>query len=980
MLSQVVITGYYSLSRERSAGSFSRVNADEIKYKTGQSLVERLNGLTPGLVVNPSGQDKYLLRGLTSINSTRAPLFIVDGMPMELNELESTVNPEDVVSVNVLKDATATSIWGARAANGVIVFTTKRGGFKEKIAVSYTGSFQTQGLPDFDYLDYMNAKEYVDFAAKIYDSSYDYAGLLNQYGLITPVERILYNRQTGMYSAEQANRELDILRNSDNLQQIKDHFYQWKAVQQHNLNIKGGSENAAYFVSFNYRNIQPQQKRANEDRILLDTKNDFKITPWMKFSLGANISYLRKTAQYTPDLIGMIPYESLIDNSGKNKSQMHAFYSDERMQFLNDRLDERGMMRSDFILLDEINKQSNRNEVFNSRIQAGLRINPIKSLTFESDFQYQNGTGKTEQLDKANAFEVWNVRAEQTPLTAGSKSRIPNGAILNKTVINTYEWIVRNQFNYEQTLNHVHAINALAGTEVRKNKSARDNRIVYGYNETSKRFVSLDEQSMLAGIPGGTITNPNSAANSVYFLKGFGSGFLETDNRFFSLYANAAYNYDGRYGVNASIRIDQANLFGTDIRYKPIWSTGVLWNIHREGFFQKNFFDRLSLRTSYGIAGNVPNANIGGPYDIISANSSANFMYGQAGSSLSIVTPALRNLRWEKTKIVNFGIDFSILHNRLSGSVDFYHKNTNDLIGNQVVDPTNGFSQIFTNIGKMKNTGIEIALNSTNISTKNFTWTTSLNLAYNKNTITDIYVDPVIADYVQHPAFIQGYAAYGLFSYQWAGLSETGEPMVYNEKGEATMENITDVDALVYSGTAQPPFTGSLINSFTYKNVTLSAQIIYNLGHKIRNDVPSYSDNEGRLGYSQVLNSLPFINPVHRDMQYAWSRPGDQTNVPRWVPQGYTRKNRDYYPSADINIIDGSYIYINDITLSYAIPQTYTKQMGIGGCSVGAQVANPYCWTANKDGVDPRYITSMAGYGRSLRYGAEYMLKLAVNF
>lgn len=985
-MDEVVVTGYYSLSKERSAGSFARVEADDIQMKTSAGIVERLNGLVPGFVVNNVGEDKFLLRGATSINSTREPLFVVDGMPVELSTLDGTVSPEDIANVSVLKDATASSIWGARAANGVVVITTKRGRTKEKMNVSYTGSVQLQGLPDFDYLDYMNARDYVDFAVSVYDPAYNYANVLNSYGKISPIERILYKKQQGLYSADQAEKELDILRNSDNQQQIKDHLYRMKTVHQHNLNITGGGENSAYFISVNYRNTKPQQQGINEDRIIFDLKNDFQVARWLGVSLGANVAMTNTRSGYTPNVVGMIPYERLVNEDGSAASQLHMFYSDETQAWMNEQLDVRDMARYDFVMLNELDKEKNRNKVINTRLQAAVKVDLLKGLRFESQFQYQRGQGKAEKLDKPDSYWVLNLRAEQTPITDGSVSRIPMGAMLDKTWTESTEWITRNQFAYDRKFNEKHQFNLLIGTEIRKNVKETDNRIVYGYNENNKKFIDLDQKSMQAGIAGGSITNPNSTASQTKSLSNFGSGFLGTDNRFFSLYANTAYDFNERYGINASVRMDQANLFGTGVRYKPIWSVGVLWNIHKEKFMEHAAFDRLSLRLSRGIAGNTPNSEIGGPYDIISYGFMSNYSFGQTKPYVTISSPALKNLKWEKTNITNFGIDFSALQGKLSGSVDVYHKNTMDLIGQRTIDPTNGFAAISTNIGKMKNTGVELVINSMNIKTKDFSWMTGFNFSFNKNKITDIYVEPRISDYAKTygPVFVQGYEAYSLFSYRWAGLNNEGEPMVYDEKGNKTADQVTDISALVHSGTAQPPFTGSLSNTFTYKNFRLSVLAIYNLGHKLRNDVANSNFNS-RLLYSQVsteMSTAPWLNPLHNDYRYAWREAGDErkTDVPRWLPQGASRKNGSYYPAADINVINGSYIYISDITLSYRLPLSLMQNLGIRECMLSAQVANPFCWAFNNKGIDPRYVASMVGYKRTLKYGPEYMLKLNISF
>jgi TonB-linked SusC/RagA family outer membrane protein len=979
---EIVVTGYYTLSKDRSAGSFSRVEGEALSLKTNAGILDRLNGMVAGFVVNKTGEDAYLLRGMTSINSVREPLFVVDGMPVERNVLEATVNPEEIANVNVLKDATASSIWGAKAANGVVIITTRRGNLKQKMKISYTGSVQLQGTPDFGYLDYMNAGDYVDFAAGVYDPSYNYANVIANYGVISPVERILYKQQTGDYTAERVEQELNRLRNSDNRQQITDNLYRPKTVQQHNLNLTGGNDNVAYFFSVNYRNTKPQQKGINEDRIIFDTKNDFTLTPWLKLTLGANVSFLNTESGLTPNVVGMIPYELLKDDNGNPLSQMHMFYSDEALAWTRNELDNRNMVHYDYRLLNELDKQENTSSAVNTRLQAGLKLKLLEGLELESDFRYQRGSGLREQIDKPDSYTVLNLRAEQTSTIAGSQSRIPAGSIADRTWSSSMEWIARNQIVFNRSFSEKNMLSLLAGTEVRKNTTETDNRLMYGYNETNRQYTLLDQIALQEGSEGGSIVRPTSQSAVQNFTRGFGTGILGSDNRFFSLYANAAYDYDRRYGVNASVRMDQANLFGTEIRNKPIWSTGILWNLHHEEFFKESGFDYLTLRTSRGIAGNTPNSNVGGPFDIISYGTMNNFYFAQSNNIVDIVSPSLKSLKWEKTTITNAGVDFSLLKGALSGSVDYYLKNTNDLIGLQTIDPTNGFSSISTNIGKIRNTGIEVALNSVNIRNRDFQWTTNLIFSYNKNKITDIYVEPQVTDYVKsfETVFIQGYAAYSLFSYRWAGLNDKGEPMVYDENGEKTDEMITSLDAIVHSGTAQPPLTGSLSNTFNYKNLRLGIQLIYNIGNKIRNDVPGVN-TDSRVLYSQSVDSRSiWINPLHNDLRYAWKNPGDLTDVPRWLPEGETRSGRDYYSAADINILDGSYIYVNDITLGYTLPQIFVRQFGAGGCTVSAQVSNPFCWAFNGEGIDPRYVSSMTGYQRTLKYGPEYMLKLNIDF
>jgi TonB-linked SusC/RagA family outer membrane protein len=979
-IENIVVTGYYSLSKERSAGSFTTVSLETLEQKASTSIIERLSGQVPGLSVNfnSSAPDKYLLRGATSINSSREPLIVVDGIPIDITTFENSVSTEDVTSVSVLKDATASSIWGAKAANGVIVITTKRGVFKDKFSASYTGSVQIQGHPDFDYLNYMNASEYVDLAVDVYNPNFNYANELSNYGNITPIERALYNNQINQMSDSELQTYLNKLRNSDNQQQISDLLYRNKVMHHHNVKISGGSDKSAYLLSVDYRNTKPQQIEITDERLIIDLKNDYKVKDWLKLSAGINVTVTNYNSKGTPNVVGMIPYEVLVNDDGSYHSLLHTYYSQESYAYTAAELTVRNMSTYDYKIMDELYKQTTESKGLNTRFNAKVEANIFDGLTFESRFQYQRGNSKKEIIDDAGSFKALNLRASQTANVKNSVSRIPAGAILNQTNSSAYDWTLRNQVLYKKLFGEKHNINALMGTEVRRNYNSTANRIFYGYNTANKQYVKINEADMQAGVSGGQITNP--AVDMAVIFKNFGSGILDTDYRYFSLYANGAYDYDNRYALNASVRMDQANLFGTGVRYKPIWSVGALWKISNEKFFKSSLINNLNLRVSQGIAGNTPNSSIGGPFDIVTFGSLTNIFFAQTLSSPSITSPALKNLNWEKTNITNIGVDFGILNNKLSGSIEYYNKNTADLIGKQTIDPTNGFSTINTNIGKMRNRGVEFILNSVNLERKDFSWNTSFNISYNKNIITDIYVTPVINSYVSEhdPQFIQGYPAFSIFSYRYAGLNEEGEPMVYNENEEAVSSSVTDINALEYSGTTQPPVTGGLTNEFSYENLSLSFQITYAFGSKIRKDVALINSSD-RLVY---INQDPWIQPINKDMINAWKQPGDEatTNTPKWLGMGENRVNHRYYSCADINIVNGSYILLSDISLSYKLPKLYFKRSGIESVTITGQISNPYICLFNDEGIDPRYTSWAAGSERSLRYGAEYMIKLNLNF
>ncbi|MHC1780077.1 MAG: SusC/RagA family TonB-linked outer membrane protein [Bacteroidales bacterium] len=978
-LEDIVVTGYYSLQRERSAGSFKTVTSELISAKASNSILDRLSGTVPGLVVNMNdgAADRYLIRGASSINSSREPLVVVDGTPMAMSTFQTTVSQEDVETITVLKDATAASIWGAKAANGVLVVTTKRGSFFSKLSVRYAGNIQIKGRPDFSYLNYMDAKEYVDFATSIFNNNYDYSGILSNYGIITPIERAMYNNKIGAISTSQLDSYLNTLRNSDNSEQIKNLLYRNKISHQHNLKISGGSEKNAFFISFDYNHTNPSRIGSFNDRVIIDMKNDLKLTDWLKISAGLNMTSYTSSSIGEPNVTGMVPYELLQNSDGSYNSMLHTFYSKESSDFIMGELAKRGEKAYDYRIMEEIYKQKREEKSLNTRFNTSLLFKITDGLEFESKFSYQRGGNNRHYLYEPNSFFTSNLRAEHTSFTAGAKSRIPDGYIYNRSDIAVYDWTQRNQLSYNKELDK-HSISFITGTEVRKNYISSFNKKFYGYNPANRSFSKMDETILSAGVAGGRLTMPASGSSSSVTLSDFGTGFLDNDDRFFSIYSNFSYNYSRRYTINGSIRMDQANLFGVGIRYKPIWSFGAVWNISQEDFFKVNWIESLSFRASRGIAGNTPNSTIGGPYDI-SSTGQTNFYLANIPSS-TVVSPALKSLRWEKTDILNVGIDFSLFKGRIYGNLDYYTKKCTDLIGKQEIDPTKGFTSINTNIGALRNSGIEVMLSSSNVIGKNFNWNTSFNISYNKNIIEDIYTEPTYNTYLYGDGFISGYPAYSTFSYKWAGLNNVGEPTVYDANGDITSQIETDINALVHSGSRQPSITGGLINNLKFKKLSLWFQISYQFGGIARKNLSAPYSQSGRLLYSNSSTDLgvsPWVMPINQFMKDAWKQAGDEqkTDIAKWIKQDDPSRPIDYYQISDKSIISSSNIHISDITLSYELTGKYLQKIGVKSSTLITQLTDLYLFPFNKERIDPRYITTLSG-----KFGPEYTLKIILNF
>lgn len=441
------------------------------------------------------------------------------------------------------------------------------------------------------------------------------------------------------------------------------------------------------------------------------------------------------------------------------------------------------------------------------------------------------------------------------------------------------------------------------------------------------------------------------------------------EDRYVSFYAIGSYTFDDRYSLTGSVRIDQSNLFGTDpkYQYRPLWSVGGSWQLANEEFMKDySWINRLNLRVTYGIGGNIPKE--AGPYMNIT-NAGYNEWVGDFGSYIS--NPPNSQLRWEKTTSTNVGLDFAILNSRLSGSIDYYNKKTTDLLGDRNADPTLGWSTLMVNYGSMFNRGVEVSLQSINIQNKNFTWGTNAMFSYNKNELTSLAgTRESVFSYSAYNVTAVGYPVNSLFSYRYAGLDPTnGDALVYNSKGEK-VTNVSSVDDLVYSGTRDPKYTASLKNFFSIYDFDFSFMFVYYGGHVLRDVVAGY------------MAGAPSQN-LNRKALNHWRQPGDE-NIPGVAPAFnksiyYTTEQAWY--SADVHVKKADYIKLRDISIGYNLPKKWLRKYAIESAAITCQISNVWWWAANGD-IDPEAYTTV-GYGRgalTLPNPTTYTLGLSLNF
>jgi len=964
-IQQVVVTGYQTLSRERSSGSFAMVKGSEVQTRaqTSGSALKGLEGSVAGLNVNESADGTtFLIRGMTSINSKTEPLYIVDGVPMSRDLLEKMVNPSDIENVTFLKDATAASIWGAQAANGVVVFTTRKGQAMTKPSVSYNGSFTWKGMPDYSYMDMMDAATFISTAKEVFDpTTYKWAdinkttyGTTFAYPIVLPHEAALYGFLNGDLTLEQRDARLAALQASDWRRSYEKNFMSNAFLTNHSVSLSGGGENNTYHASLEYQGSQGSSKNT-ENLFNANLRNVLRINDALSFDVSLGAMYSRSKSHLTAsdefsDYSTNLPYASFEDADGSPRDMSDYFFGPAQKDKVKS-IDLSYFPGADFLQSTSVTSQ------YAVRANLGVTLDITEWLTYEGRFQYSVSSTNSQSYYPASTFQVRVERAYA--LGPDGKENLPSsgGHFTDGNTLNN-AYTVRNQLSFNKEFGAVHSVTALAGFEFNADKTGGTSSFVRGYDYQTMQHIFYDDYVLYTtGVKNPLLPRSQSATANEFDPDSFSQ--TEIEYRFVSMYANAAYTLMDKYSLNASIRVDQSNLFGSDpsVQFKPIWSVGAIWNVRKEDFMRNaDWIGRLNLRLSYGLAGNSPDPGQGGPYNLISSASDP--MYSRFGLGYKVTTPANDKLTWEQTRTINAGVDFSAFNGRLDASLDVYDKYTTNLLTAVPVDPTTGFTSALSNIGEMSNRGFELSVSGTLLKAGDLSWNAFFNLTYNRNKLESMYITPpdTPSSLISY-SYWEGYPYGTVFAYKWAGLDPAdGLSRVYNENGEAVRQAslVKGADAIKYMGTTIPPWFGSLGTSVTWKGLTLSALFVYNMGHVLRNDVNT-----------QFTHRL--TGSLHNDFTRRWKNPGDElaTDIPAYFPLSNTAVNETdvagLYKYADINVLSASFLKLRDITLTYRLPEKWISAIGLGSITVGAQVSNLFYLAANGQGIDPEAFSLSYG-------------------
>jgi TonB-linked SusC/RagA family outer membrane protein len=941
-------TGYEQIDKSRSAGSFAKPDLKVMMDRsTSTNVLARLEGLIPGLSNASGGQSGgVVIRGRTTIGAnnsvTSMPLIVVDGIEQSNANLDR-INMQDVEDITVLKDATAASIWGARAANGVIVITTKRGKAGDKLKIDYDGYYAFRGRTQRDYLPTLNTSEFINSEREIFaiDAPATTYAAANTGGILTPHRQILWDRQRGVLTAAQADFKLDSLSNLDNWNQIDDLLIRDAGQYNQTLSISGGGKVHAFYGSINHIGTVNNTPKNSNNQFKINLRNDF--TLGKRFKAYINSDLTNGLTRRIGDVSTNVPRYQLYQDATGNPLTINYLAAWPTSVSAAQLIDYQTRSRVNLQFNPLLNRDTEyeTGNVFAARFVGGGSIDIVKGLKFIGTYGYNvaNNNGRT-VLDADNFL----VRRDVARFAvAANAATIPvynlpeNGGRLTANNSQERGWTLRNQLSYALDWKKSQ-FNIMAGQEATHSQGYTSNATYYGWDDQLQTSRPVDFQRLAAGITGvgGRATLANNVSG--------GEGIVSRKTSYFS---TAGYTYDRKYTLNASWRIDESNNLGLDksAQNRPVYSFGAKWALGNENFMKPlTWLNSLDVRLSYGITGNSPNPGVAASYDILRTESDVNVV---SGVGLRLAVPANDKLTWERTQVYNGALDFAVLNGRLSGSIDAYFKNTTDLIGTLFTSPLTGYASVTGNYGDMQNKGIDLSLTSLNVRARDFQWSTSINLGYNKNKVTRLNnTAPTTGAELVGTTTLVNRPLYLLHAYNYAGLNAQGNPQARRADGSLTASpNVTLPADILFMGLTQAPWNGGLGNRFTYKSFNLGINVVYSLGYKMRDPL------------NGLRTPLERVNSLNAEFADRWKVAGDEnrTDIPKYVALASENALRftGYYSNASTRILNASYAKIRDITLSYGLPQSIVRKINAQGIDFRFQINNLLIWTANDKFYDP---------------------------
>ncbi len=994
-LSEVVVTGMQKTDKRLFTGATTQINAEDAKLDGVADISRSLEGKSAGVSVqNVSGTfgtaPKIRVRGATSIYGASKPLWVVDGVVMEdavevsADELSSGdavtlissaiagLNSDDIESFQILKDGSATSIYGAKAMAGVIVVTTKKGK-AGSARVSYTGEFTTRMKPRYADFNISNSQEQMGIYREMEQKGWlEFASIASAansgvYGkMYQMIEQ--YDATNGKFGLEHTPSAMNAYlraaeyRNTDWF----DELFSNALLQNHSVSIAGGTEKGKFYTSLSVMNDPGWYQSSDVRRYTFNANASYDISQTLRVSVLTSDSYRKQKApgtlsQETDPVSGVVkrgfdinPYSYALNTS--RTLSAHETYT---------------RNWSDFNIFHELENNYIDIGVTDLKFQGEINWRPISGLEFNAlgAYRYQSSVQEHHVKDHSNQALAYRAGIDPEDATirainpylytdpedpnALPVTILPKGGIYYNDTYKVSQYDFRATGTYNKTWNNTHIFNIFAGLEINSTEREALSYTGWGfvYDNGGVPFVDYNWLKQLGEENGQYYSNTYSTSRSAAY------------------FANATYSYNGRYVLNGTVRYEGTNKLGKsrDARWLPTWNVSAAWNAHEEDWFRNNIdlqkvLSHATLRLSYSLTADsgpawVSNATpVYNPYRPWRPLSSVQ----ELGLQLSDI--ANEELTYEKKKEFNVGFDLGFMQgSRINFSGDVYFRDNFDLIGTIYTQGVGGVTMKYANVAAMKSHGVEFTLSTRNIETKDFSWTTDLTFSKTKNEITDLDSRSNVMQLVSGSGYAkQGYPVRAIFSIPFVGLSDEGLPLVINEDGKVTSTDINfqefeKTDFLKYEGPTDPTITGGFGNVLSWKNFRLNLFMTYSFGNKIRLDpvfAAAYDD----------LTAMP------KEFKNRWVMPGDEryTTIPviasRRLAKKYDYISRAYsaYNYSTERIADGGFIRLKEVSLTYDIPQSFLEKIRFSSASIKVQATNLWLIYSDKklNGQDPEFFNA----------------------
>ena len=989
-IDEVVVTGMVKVDKRLFSGSTSKIDASSAKIDGVADISRSLEGKAAGVSVqNVSGTfgtaPKIRVRGATSIYGSSKPLWVVDGVIMEdvvdvssdqlssgdANTLISSaiagLNSDDIESFEILKDGSATSVYGARAMAGVIVVTTKKGKAGQA-KISYTGEYTMRLKPSYSTFNIMNSQDQMSVYQELQQKGFlNYAEIsnANSSGVYGKMYELLntYDPVTGQFALANTNEaRAAYLRDAEyrNTNWFGELFS--NSIQHnHSVSITAGTEKAQYYASVSAMYDPGWYNKSQVERYTANFNANYKLSKKLNAGIIGNASYRKQEAPgtisaTTNPVTGEIsrafdinPYSYALNSS--RALDPNTYYT---------------RNYSPFNIFHELENNYIDLNVVDFRMQASLSYKPVTKveLTALGAVKYTATTNEHNIKDDSNQAAAYRAMGNSTiqknnnylytnpddiyslPVTI-----LPNGGILDRTDNRMFGYDFRASAAYNDVYNEDHIVNLYGAMEInsveRHATWFRGWGMQYNMGEIPSWAYAVFKKSQEQG-------------SDYYSLE-------NTHERSAAFVGVATYSWKRRYSLTGTYRYEGTNRMGKSrsARWLPTWNLSGAWNAHEESWFEKlkPVLSNFTAKLSYSLTADRGPSSITNSRAVIKADNPWRPSASDKESSLYIAWLANQDLTYEKKHELNFGIDAGFLNNRINFTFDIYTRRNYDLIGATNTMGIGGESTKYGNVAKMKSNGVELSLNTVNIKTKDFTWSTDFIYSHMHNEVTELNTYNRLYDYISGYGFtMPGYPQRSLFSIPFAGLNNEGLPTFYDPDGNITVTGIDmqeydpeRLKFLKYEGPADPTDVGSFGNIFRYKNLTLNLFITYSFGNVVRLD-PVFSSR-----YSD-LSATP------KEFNNRWIKPGDEkyTNIPVIASKQQLNNIADLdrayqsYNYSTARVAKGDFIRMKEISLAYEFPKTITQALNIANLSLKLQATNLFLLYADKklNGQDPEFFNA----------------------